>query len=186
MICWVAPGFHPMADGIAIEAVRLITRWLPVAVAEGDNPDARGHLLVAASMGATAFQKGLGSVHSVSHVLGALYNTHHGLANAIILPYGLSQNREAIEQRAAHLCTVLGLSESGTVPLVDHILSMRRKLGIPHSLADIDIDDSRAAEIGQLAFADPSTPTNAMPVTAADLEQLFRAAVSGDLSLLDR
>ena len=181
---YFAPGFHPMADGIAVEAIRLINRWLPIAVAEGSNLEARGNMLVAASMGATAFQKGLGSIHSVSHVLGALYNTHHGLANAIILPYGLIQNRQAIEARATHLCTVLGRSQPGTHALVDHLLELRKQLDIPHCLAEIDIDDSRAEEIGGLAFADPCTATNAMPVDAGDLERLFRTAVSGDTSLL--
>ena len=173
-----------MADGIAVEAIRLINRWLPIAVAEGSNLEARGNMLVAASMGATAFQKGLGSIHSVSHVLGALYNTHHGLANAIILPYGLIQNRQAIEARATHLCTVLGRSQTGTDALVDHLLELRKQLDIPHCLAEIDIDDSRAEEIGGLAFADSCTATNAMPVDAGDLERLFRTAVSGDTSLL--
>jgi alcohol dehydrogenase class IV len=180
----LAPGFHPMADGIAIEAIRRINQWLPIAVEDGGNLEARGNMLVAASMGATAFQKGLGSVHSVSHVLGALHNTHHGLANAIILPYGLSQNSPAIAQRAAHLCTVLEIPEPGTQALVDHIVTLRQRLDIPNSLAEIDITDDRAADVGELAFADPCTATNAMPVEAADLERLFRAAVCGDYSSL--
>jgi len=178
---YFAPGYHPMADGIAVEAVRLINHWLPVAVSEGDNVEARGHMLVAASMGATAFQKGLGSIHSLSHVLGALYNTHHGLANAIILPYGLTQNSAAIEVRSAHLCTVLDLKEKSTSSLVEHLLALREQLGIPHSLQEIGIDESRATEIAGLAFADPSTPTNAMPVDTSDFEALFRSAVRGDL-----
>jgi hypothetical protein len=181
---YCAPGFHPMADGIAIEAIRIIARWLPLAVAEGHNIDARGQMLVAASMGATAFQKGLGSIHSVSHVLGALFNTHHGLANAIILPYGMSQNRQAIDERMAHLCTVLGLPGDNTDTVIEYLIRLREQLDIPHSLQEIGIDGERAEEIGILALADPSTATNAMPVSAKDLEKLFRAALSGDFSCL--
>jgi alcohol dehydrogenase class IV len=179
---YCAPGYHPMADGIAIEAIRIISKWLPLAVSDGANIDARGQMLVAASMGATAFQKGLGCIHSVSHVLGALFNTHHGLANAIILPYGLSQNREAIDKRMGHLCTVLGLPGNNTDAVVEYLMRLREQLDIPHSLQEIGIDGDRAEEIGRLALADPSTATNARPVTAIDLENLFRAALSGDFS----
>ena len=182
---YCAPGFHPMADGIAIEAIRIIVKWLPLAVAEGHNIDARGQMLVAASMGATAFQKGLGSIHSVSHVLGALFNTHHGLANAIILPYGLTQNSQAIDARMAHLCTVLGLPGDNTSAVVEFLVGLREQLDIPHTLQEIGIDGARAGEIGRLALADPSTATNARPVSAADLENLFGAALSGDFSRLD-
>ncbi len=181
---YCAPGFHPMADGIAIEAIRMISRYLPQAVADGSNLEARGQMLVAASMGATAFQKGLGSVHSVSHVLGALYNLHHGLANAIILPYGLAQNAAVIEQRMDYLLRVLELPGKGTRGFIDFVLSLREQLAIPHTLAEVDISDQRAGEIGRLAFADPSTPSNAKPVDAKELEQLFIAAVHGKLESL--
>ncbi len=181
---YCAPGFHPMADGIAIEAIRMISHYLPIAVADGSNLEARGQMLVAASMGATAFQKGLGSIHSISHQLGALYNVQHGLANAIILPYGLLQNADAIEPRMAHLCLVLGIEAPGTESLVNYLLDLRRRLGIPHTLMEIGIDTTRAEEIGHMALADPSTPSNAKPITAGELENLFRAAVSGDMTLL--
>lgn len=181
---YCAPGFHPMADAIAIEAIRMIAQYLPRAVARGDDLEARGQMLVAASMGATAFQKGLGSVHSVAHVLGALYDTHHGLANAVLLPYALQQNAAAIEARMKHLCLVLGLEGKGSAGFIRFVLDLRRRLEIPHSLADIGLDASRAVEIGSLAEADPSTPGNAMPVGAAELEQLFRAAVAGEFTAL--
>lgn len=184
MEAYCAPGFHPMADGIAIEAIRRVAHWLPLAVADGTNLAARGQMLVAASMGATAFQKGLGSIHSVSHVLGALYNTHHGLANAIILPYGLTQNSSAIEERMEHLRVVLGLPGQGTAGVVAWVLALRQQLGIPHTLQEVGIDSSRATEIGELAFADVCTPTNAKVLTVHDLEMLFRAAESGDFSQL--
>lgn len=181
---YCAPGYHPMAEGIAIEAIRLITQYLPKAVEDGTNIEARGQMLVAASMAATAFQKGLGSVHSVAHQLGAIYNKQHGLLNAIILPYALKQNKAVIEDRMAYLSTVLGLENKGTDAIIDYLLALRKELNIPHTLKEIDIDEEKAVEIGEMAFKDPSTPSNAKPVNASDLENLFRAAVSGDLKAL--
>ena len=178
---YCAPGYHPMAEGIAIEAIRIIAKYLPIAVKDGKNLEARGQMLVAASMGATAFQKGLGSVHSVAHQLGAIYNKQHGLLNAIILPYALKQNKAAIEDRMVHLSKVLGLEKQGTDSIIDYIIELRKELNIPHTLKEIDINVDRAVEIGEMAYKDPSTPSNAKPVNAADLEQLFRAAVSGEL-----
>ena len=181
---YCAPGYHPMADGIAIEAIKLIAENLPKAFKNGKDIEARGHMLVAASMGATAFQKGLGSVHSVAHQLGAIYNKQHGLLNAIILPYALKQNADAIEERMQYLSMVLGLPSSGTEAVIQYILDLKKALNIPHSLAEIDITDANAETIGTMAFKDPSTPTNAKPVTNKDLENLFRAAVNGDFSLV--
>ncbi|HUH48119.1 MAG TPA: iron-containing alcohol dehydrogenase [Arenibacter sp.] len=184
MEAYCAPGYHPMADGIAIEAIRIIANYLPLAVADGKNLEARGHMLVAASMGATAFQKGLGSVHSVAHQLGAIYNKQHGLLNAIILPYALRQNRSAIEERMVHLSKVLGLQKEGTDAVIDYVLDLRKRLNIPHTLKEIGINGDNAKEIGEMALKDPSTPSNARPVTALDLELLFIAAVNGSLNSL--
>ena len=178
---YCAPGYHPMAEGIAIEAIRIIAKYLPIAVKDGKNLEARGQMLVAASMGATAFQKGLGSVHSVAHQLGAIYNKQHGLLNAIILPYALKQNKAAIEDRMMYLSKVLGLEKQGTDAIIDYIIGLRKELNIPHTLKEIGINVDKAEEIGEMAYKDPSTPSNAKPVNAKDLEQLFRAAVSGEL-----
>lgn len=178
---YCAPGYHPMAEGIAIEAIRMIAKYLPMAVTNGANIEARGQMLVAASMAATAFQKGLGSVHSVAHQLGAIYNKQHGLLNAIILPYALKQNKSVIEERMGHLSEVLGLQSYGTDAIIDYVLELRKQLNIPHTLKEIEINDDNAVEIGRMAFKDSSTPTNAKPVDAEDLEKLFRAAVKGDL-----
>ena len=179
---WCAPGYHPMAEGIALEAMRMVLRWLPVAVAEGDNLEARGNMLVAASMGATAFQKGLGSIHSVSHVVGALYDTHHGLTNAIILPYGVANNARFLEGRMPALCAALGISGDDSASLVATLRKFCASLGIPAALSELGIDGADAEEIGRRAFEDPSTATNAGPVTAEDLSGLFRDAVAGELS----
>ena len=184
MEAYCAPGYHPMADGIAIEAIRIIAKYLPIAVGDGKNLEARGQMLVAASMGATAFQKGLGSVHSVAHQLGAIYNKQHGLLNAIILPYALRQNKLAIEERMVHLSKVLGLQNEGTDAIIDYILDLRKELNIPHTLREIGIEADNAKEIGEMAFKDPSTPSNARPISALDLEQLFKVAVSGSINTL--
>jgi alcohol dehydrogenase class IV len=179
-----APAYHPMADGIAVEAVRMILKWLPRAVTQGDDLEARGHMLVAASMGATAFQKGLGSIHSVAHVLGALYDTHHGLTNAVLMPYGLTQNANHIEEHSARLCAVVGIDGNDTAALVDYLIDFRSELGIPHTLAELGIGIDDASEIGRRAVVDPTAASNAMPVSAEDLEALFLAARQGDISQL--
>ncbi|MEH6516496.1 MAG: iron-containing alcohol dehydrogenase [Halioglobus sp.] len=181
---YCSPSFHPLAQGIAVEAMRMVRQWLPIAVADGGNIEARGNMLVAASMGATAFQKGLGSIHAVSHVVGGLYNTHHGLTNAIVLPYGVVQNMDAIRDRLAYLSRVLELPGGGAEAFVEFLFDFRQQLNIPKSLAGLGIDDARAVEVGQLAELDPCAASNAMPVNAQDLERLFRAAVSGDLAAL--
>lgn len=181
---YLAPGYHPMAEGIAIEAIRLIAKYLPVAVSDGKNLEARGNMLTASSMGAVSFQKGLGSIHSVAHVLGAFYNIQHGLANSILLPYGLKQNASAVGEKLKHLSIVLGLENPGTDAFINYILALRKQLNIPDTLREVNIDEKRAVEIGLKAFDDPSTPTNAKPVTALDLQNLFLAALYGKLENL--
>lgn len=177
-----APGFHPIADGIAIEGMRLIKEYLPRAVAKGDDIEARANMLAAASMGAAAFQKGLGATHSIAHPLGVLYDTHHGLANAVILPYVMVFNRPAIEDRMPHLARALNLPQASFDAVLDYVLGLRKSLGVPHSLAEIKVPADRAAEIGVMAEHDPSTGSNPRPAKAADMERIFRAAQSGDLA----
>jgi len=181
---YCAPGYHPMADGIAIEAIRLIAEYLPIAFKDGKNIEARGQMLVAASMGATAFQKGLGSVHSIAHQLGAIYNKQHGLLNAIILPYALKQNKSAIEKKMVYLSKVLELESHGTDGIIQFVKTLRKLLNIPNTLKEIGVNEDNATEIGEMAYKDSSTPTNAKPVNAKDLERLFRAAVTGEMNSL--
>ena len=178
---YCAPGFHPQADGIALEGMRLIRDYLPRAYRDGGDMEARSRMLAAASMGAAAFQKGLGAVHAVSHPVGALYDTHHGLTNAIVLPYVMVHNRAAIDDRMRHLGRVLDLAAPGFDGVLDAELDMRAALGIPHGLDAIGVDDERAAEIGRFAEADPSAGGNPVEVKAPALERIFRAAVAGSL-----
>jgi alcohol dehydrogenase class IV len=177
-----APGFHPLADGVALEGMRLIHRYLPRACADGKDIEARAHMLAAASMGATAFQKGLGGVHAIAHPVGSWFNTHHGLTNAVILPYVITFNRIAIEDKTDVITRVLDLPRRGFDGFLDWVLEMRRELGIPHSLADIGVSADKAAIIGREAAIDPSAGGNPIPVDAAQLERIFRAAVEGKLA----
>jgi alcohol dehydrogenase len=180
-----APGFHPLSDGVALEGMRLIHEYLPRACADGTDIEARAHMLAAASMGATAFQKGLGAVHAIAHPVGSWFNTHHGLTNAVILPYVMTFNRLAIEGKTEVIARVLNLPAPGFDGFFDWVLKMRRDLGIPHSLADIGVSTDKAAIIGREAAIDPSAGGNPIPVDAAQLERIFRAAVDGRLSAVN-
>ena len=176
---WCAPGFHPMADGIAAEGVRLIHIWLERAVADGSDIEARGAMLAAAAMGATAFQKGLGGMHALSHPIGALCGTHHGLTNAVLMPYVLAFNRPAIEDRLARLAAYLGLAEPGFDAFLAWILELRRRLAIPHSLAELGVPADAVARLAAMAEADPSAAGNPRPFDAAAARQVLEAAMAG-------
>src|SRR5579863_9311954 len=180
-----APGFHPLADGVALEGLRLIHRFLPRAFADGTDIEARAQMLAAASMGATAFQKGLGGVHAIAHPVGSWFNTHHGLTNAVILPYVMVFNRNAIVDKADVIARVLDLPAPGYDGFFDWVLEMRRELGIPHTLAGLGVSADKAAIIGREAAIDPSAGGNPIPVDAAQLERIFRAAVDGSLAAMD-
>jgi alcohol dehydrogenase class IV len=176
-----APGFHPLADGVALEGMRLIHRFLPRACADGKDIEARAQMLAAASMGATAFQKGLGGVHAIAHPVGSWFNTHHGLTNAVVLPYVMVFNRGAITEKADLIARVLDLPMRGFEGLLACVLEMRRTLGIPHTLAAIGVSIDNAEIIGREAAIDPSAGGNPIPLDAVILERIFRSAVAGGL-----
>ncbi len=177
---YCAPGFHPMAEGIAVEGARLVFSALPRAVRDGADLEARGSMLAASAMGATAFQKGLGAVHSLSHPLGAVYDLHHGLLNGILLPYVLAFNRAAIEGRIVRLAAWLGLAPSFDAFLAA-LLELRRTTGIPHTLAEVGLRSDRLAELARMAERDPTAASNPRPVDAAALERLYRLAIDGQM-----
>lgn len=179
---YCAPGFHPMADGIALEGMRLVATNLEAAFNDGTDIAARANMLAAASMGAAAFQKGLGGVHALAHPIGAVYDTHHGLTNAVLLPYVMQFNRAAIEARMAILGRLLDLPDPSYDGVFAWVLELRRRLGIAGDLKALGIDASRADEIGEMASRDPSAGGNPIPVNAAQLSAIFRKAVAGDLS----
>ncbi len=178
---YCAPGFHPMCEGIAVEAIRLVRDWLPVAVRDGGNLQARSNMLAAAAMGAVAFQKGLGAIHSVSHPLGALYDKHHGLLNAVVMPYVLAFNQDAIADKLDRLSRWLDLPEEGFDGVMAWVLELRQTVGIPHTLAELGIDDTDADRIGAMAAVDPTAGGNPRPVSAEALKEIFLDALSGRL-----
>ncbi|HEX8571886.1 MAG TPA: iron-containing alcohol dehydrogenase [Allosphingosinicella sp.] len=176
---YCAPGFHPMADGIAAEGIRLIREWLPRAYEDGTDVEARGHMLAAAAMGATAFQKGLGGMHALSHPIGALIGTHHGLTNAVLMPYILAFNRRAVEDRLARLAGYIGLADCSFGGFLDWIVELRRRLGIPPALADIGVSSGELERIAIMAEADPSAGGNPLPFDAGAARAVLDAAMAG-------
>ncbi|MDD0842988.1 iron-containing alcohol dehydrogenase [Pseudomonas sp. Gutcm_11s] len=178
---YCAPGFHPMADGIAVEGMRLVKGALVRAVKQPDDLDARADMLAAAAMGATAFQKGLGGMHALAHPIGALYDTHHGMTNATLMPYVLKFNRSAIEERITRLAAYLQLANPGFDSFLELVLQLRSDTGVPHSLAELGVDDSKTALIAQMAVVDPSAGGNPLPLTEENVSQLFTAALHGRL-----
>lgn len=178
-----APGFHPLADGIALEGMRLIQTYLPRACEHGTDLEARSRMLAAASMGATAFQKGLGAVHAIAHPVGAHFNTHHGLTNAVLLPYVIVHNRPAIQSQLPVIARTLNLPGEPFAALFNWVLGFRERLNIPHTLAQIGVPLSNPDVIGHEASLDPSAAGNPLPTDAAGYARIFRSAVKGDLAL---
>ncbi len=179
---YCAPTFHPLSEGIALEGMRLVKNALPNAVKNGNDLEARAHMLVAASMGAIAFQKGLGAIHSLSHPIGAIFDTHHGMTNAVVMPYVLVFNRSAIEDKMQRLTAFLGI-ENGFDGFMQWVLEIRREVGVPHSLKAFGIDDSHVDTIAKMAAADPTAPTNPVKLSVENARQIFVAAYEGELSM---
>lgn len=180
---WCAVGYHPMADGIALEGMRLIAEFLPRAYENPHDMEARTHMLLSSAMGATAFQKGLGVVHSISHALGGQLDVHHGLANAILLPYCMVFNREEIEERCLRLARYLGMENPGFEPLLAWVLAIRNRLSVPHTLAGVKgMDREQARRLAPLAKMDATLATNPRPASIEQLEQILLNALSGNLA----
>jgi alcohol dehydrogenase class IV len=186
---YCAPGYHPMADGIALEGVRLIHENLRTAVREPANPTARTHMLMASAMGATAFQKGLGLVHALSHPLGGATGLHHGTANAIFLPYVMVFNRAEITTKMDRLARLLDLPRNGSgvdagfEACLTWMLELRADLGLPHTLqGQAGVTPALLTSLVPQAAADPSMGGNPRPATHAELDAVFQRAYTGDLS----
>ena len=176
-----APGFHPMADGIALEGIRLVKNSLLIAVKDGKNITARLEMLVAASMGSTAFQKGLGAIHSLSHPVNAQFNVHHGLSNAIFMPYVLTFNKDAIVDKIILICNYLNIEKSFD-GFIDWIIKLRKDLNIPHKLSEI-LDEKKfdLDKLSQMAFDDPSTGGNPKKLSKSDMKIMYEYSLSGKL-----
>jgi len=178
-----APGYHPMADGIAIEGIRLVKENLPIAFRDGSNITARTHMLMASSMGATAFQKGLGLVHAWSHPLGGATGLHHGTANSIFLPYVMIYNRREISPKMDRLARYLDLPKPGFDGVLDWMLALRKELGLPHTLSGLPkIHRELGKELAPLAAADPSLGSNPRSATLQELQLVFEKTFDGDLT----
>lgn len=172
--------YHPMGDGIAVEGMRLVFENLETVYKDGTDIEARGHMMSAAAMGATAFQKGLGAIHALSHPLGALYDTHHGLTNAVFMPYVLVFNRAAIEPKIERLAAYCGITPTFT-GFLDCILALREALGVPHTLAGLGVDDAKFDLMSTMAPEDPTAGGNPIPLDKAAARSLFEKALAGTL-----
>ena len=175
---YCAPGYHPLADGIAVEGIRLVFENLPKVHADPNDVEARGHMMSAAAMGATAFQKGLGAIHALSHPVGALYDTHHGMTNAVFMPYVLVVNRPAIEAKIARLAAYLGLAPNFDA-FLHAVIGLRLRLDVPHTLADFKVDGSKRDLIGDMAIVDPTAGGNPVELTKDRALEIFDRAMEG-------
>ena len=172
--------YHPMSEGIALEGIRLVLENLPKVAADGGDLEARGHLMSAAAMGAVAFQKGLGAIHSLSHPVGALYDTHHGMTNAVFMPYVLQFNKPAIEEKFERLAGFLGI-EGGYQGILDTILKLRADLDVPHTLAGLFVDDEKRELIADMAIVDPTAGGNPVELTREGALEIFDKALAGEV-----
>lgn len=180
---YCAPGYHPMADGIAVEGIRLVFENLPKAYANGNDLVARAHMMSAAAMGATAFQKGLGAIHSLSHPIGALYDTHHGMTNAVFMPYVLAFNRDAVEDKIERLSAYCGI-KGGFNGFAKAVIKLRKELKVPHALPglikDLAMDKKRKTLIADMAIVDPTAGGNPVKLTKKTALGLLEQALAGE------
>ena len=177
---YCAPFYHPLAAGVALEGMRLVKENLVKAVKNGKDIDARGNMLLASTMGATAFQRGLGAIHALSHPFGGLYDAHHGLLNGIVMPYVVKANRRKIEKEIGRATAYLGI-KGGFDGFLKWILALRRDIGIPPALKDIGIDTKRLDEIARMAIRDPSAGGNPIAFSESQYKSLARKCVTGSL-----
>ncbi|CEG58451.1 iron-containing alcohol dehydrogenase [Legionella fallonii] len=176
---YCATSYHPMAEGIALEGIRLIKENLITAYRKGGDLEARTQMLVASAMGATAFQRGLGAMHALAHPLGALYDAHHGRLNAILMPYVLTANHSAIEEKIGRLAVYLSL-DNGFDGFMDWILQLRMELAIEHTLAQIGIDNTHLERIAQMATEDAAAGSNPILFTQGEYKNILKTAFGGE------
>ncbi len=174
-------NFHPLSQGIALEGMKIIKDNLILAYNDGKNLNARANMLATSSMGSIAFQKGLGAIHSLSHPIGAIYNTHHGLTNAVFMPYVLLRNKEVIENKITDLSRYLNLSQPSFNTFLDWILELRKSLSIPHTLKELIDDDSNFEKMSVMALNDPSTGSNPIELNDKDFLKLYQQSFDGIL-----
>ncbi len=179
---YCAPFHHPIADGIALEGMRLAKEWLPLAVKDGHNLTARAYTLCAAHMGAAAFQKGLGAIHSLSHPLGAVLDTHHGLTNGVVMPYVLAFNRSAISEKMARVARYLGLEKPSFDGVLEWVLALRKEIGIPHTVRELGMREEHLDRFSEMAAVDPTAAGNPIPIGVPELRRMYENALAGRLA----
>jgi alcohol dehydrogenase len=177
---YCSPAYHPMAEGMAVEGVRLVKEFLPRAYKDGTDLEARAHMMSAAAIGATAFQKGLGAIHALSHPVGALYDTHHGLTNAVFMPYVIAFNKKAVKEKVERLAAYIGLKPRYSA-FLDWTLALREELGVPHTLAGLKVDDQKFALMSKMAPKDPTAGGNPVSLTKAGALKLYRKTLEGTI-----
>ncbi|MFN8831133.1 MAG: iron-containing alcohol dehydrogenase [Labrys sp. (in: a-proteobacteria)] len=175
---YCSPFYHPMGEGIAVEGIRLVKEYLPRAAKDGTDIEARAQMMSAAAMGATAFQKGLGAIHALSHPVGALYDTHHGLTNAVFMPYVLAFNKKATKEKIERLAAYIGLKPRFAA-FLDWTLKLREELGVPHTLEGLKVDDKQFELMSKMAPKDPTAGGNPVKLTKAGAMKLYRNALTG-------
>ena len=176
---YCAHGYHPMADGISLEGMSLIKKSLIKAFMDGKDLEARTDMLAAASMGSTAFQKGLGAIHSLSHPVNAKFNLHHGLSNAIFMPYVLTFNKDAIKDKIERACDYLNIDKNFN-SFLNWVIELRKTLNIPNKLSDvIDVDKIDLDELSKMALKDPSTSGNPKKLSLQDIKKLYEFSIEG-------
>ncbi|TAJ90790.1 MAG: iron-containing alcohol dehydrogenase [Reyranella sp.] len=178
---YCAPGYHPYAEGIAVEGMRLVKENLARAVRDGRDIEARGHMLAASQMGSTAFQKGLGAIHALSHPVGAVLDTHHGLTNAVVMPYVIQFNRAAIEDKIVRLARWLNLRTPTFEGFQQWTLDLRREAGIPHTLAELGVKAEHLEKFSEMAAVDPTAGGNPVKAGVPEMRRMYEAAVAGRL-----
>ena len=173
--------FHPLSQGIALEGISIIKKYLQKVFSNGEDIEARGNMLAASSMGSIAFQKGLGAIHSLSHPVGALYNTHHGLTNAVFMPYVLKKNRNVIENKLIALSRYIELSNQSFDGFMTWILDLRESLQIPHTLEELIHEDTKLEEMSAMALEDPTAGSNPINLNQSDFLKLYQDSFKGIL-----
>jgi len=177
---YCGPFHHPMADGIALEGMRLVKAYLPRAAQDGTDIEARAQMMSAAAMGATAFQKALGAIHALSHPVGALYHTHHGMTNALFMPYVLRFNQPAIAEKLARAAAYLGL-EASFDGFFAFVMELRTSFDVPHTLPALGVINPDIPRMAKMAPLDPTAGGNPVPLDEAAATRLFEAAIEGKL-----
>lgn len=174
---YCVPGFHPLCDGAALEGLRLVAEWLPVAVRDPGNIQARGAMLAGSCLAGVAFLKGLGMVHAISHMVGAVYDTQHGLTNAILLPSVLRFNADAIADKVVPMAQAMGLEDPSFEAFHAHVCALLDEIGIPKTLAEIGVPEDCAGRIAEKALQDSAAGTNPRQATRDEVAALVSSAV---------